>query len=112
MNVEASEGISFRLQAAIYRESVALVEAGVCDAGDVDRVITNSIGRRWSVGGPFEIWEQIGWDLVQVIAGELVSESACLFKPPTNIRRHSLSAPFAALCTAFSTGTRRLRVCS
>ena len=74
MNVEASEGISFRLQAAIYRESVALVEAGVCDAGDVDRVITNSIGRRWSVGGPFEIWEQIGWDLVQVIAGELVSE--------------------------------------
>ena len=74
MNVEASEGISFRLQAAIYRESVALVEAGVCDAGDVDRAIPNSIGRRWSVGGPFEIWEQIGWDLVQVIAGELVSE--------------------------------------
>ncbi|MBT3994917.1 MAG: hypothetical protein HOF01_03880 [Chloroflexi bacterium] len=74
MNVEASEGISLKLQAAIYRESVALVEAGIADAGDVDRVITNSIGRRWSVGGPFEIWEQIGWDLVQVIAGELFAD--------------------------------------
>ncbi len=62
------------MQAAIYRESVALVEAGIADAGDVDRVITNSIGRRWSVGGPFEIWEQIGWDLVQVIAGELFAD--------------------------------------
>ena len=74
MNVDTSEGISLKLQAAIYRESLALVEAGITDAGDIDRVITNSIGRRWSVGGPFEIWEQIGWDLVQVIAGELFAD--------------------------------------
>ena len=74
MNVETSGRISLRLQAAVYRESLALVKAGIADAGDVDRVITNSIGRRWSVGGPFEIWEQIGWDLVQVIAGELFAD--------------------------------------
>lgn len=74
LNVETGEQISLRLQAAIYRESIALVEADIVDAADVDRVIQNSIGRRWAVGGPFEIWEQIGWDLVQVIAGELFGD--------------------------------------
>lgn len=71
MNSESSGRISLHLQAAIYRESLALVDAGIVSADDVDTVITNTIGRRWAVGGPFEIWEQIGWDLVQVIAGEL-----------------------------------------
>jgi 3-hydroxyacyl-CoA dehydrogenase len=74
LSVKSAERISLRLQAAIYRESLALVEADVAGAADIDRVITNSIGRRWSVGGPFEIWEQIGWDLVQVIAGELIGD--------------------------------------
>jgi 3-hydroxyacyl-CoA dehydrogenase len=74
LNVDTGDQISLRLQAAIYRESIALVEADVVDAADVDRVIQNSIGRRWAVGGPFEIWEQIGWDLVQVIAGELFGD--------------------------------------
>jgi 3-hydroxybutyryl-CoA dehydrogenase len=37
-------------------------------------VVKNTIGRRLAVGGPFEIWEQIGWDLVQTIAGELFKE--------------------------------------
>jgi len=74
LSVDSGGPISLRLQAAIYRESLALVSAGIADADDVDRVIKNSIGRRWAVGGPFEIWEQIGWDLVHVIAGELFSE--------------------------------------
>lgn len=74
LSTETGDQISLRLQAAIYRESLALVEAGIVSAADVDRVITNSIGRRWAVGGPFEIWEQIGLDLVQVIAGELFAD--------------------------------------
>jgi len=74
LNVETRTRISLKLQSAIYRESLALVEMGIADAADVDRVVTNSIGRRWSVGGPFEIWEQIGWDLVQIIAGELLAD--------------------------------------
>jgi 3-hydroxybutyryl-CoA dehydrogenase len=97
LNVETSERISLKLQAAIYRESLALVEAGIADAGDVDRVVTNSIGRRWSVGGPFEIWEQIGWDLVQVIAGELVGDisvvsSASEFSIPKISARQSVTS--------------------
>ena len=50
------------------------VEDGIASPEDIDTVVKNTIGRRLAVGGPFEIWEQIGWDLVQTIAGELFKE--------------------------------------
>ena len=71
---EAAALVSGRLQTALLRESVALVEGGTATPRDVDSVVTTTIGRRLAVGGPFEIWEQIGWDLVQVIAGALLKE--------------------------------------
>jgi 3-hydroxybutyryl-CoA dehydrogenase len=73
--------IAQNLRAAILRESLALVDAGIVTRGDIDSVVTNAIGRRWAVSGPFEIWEQIGWDLVQVIAGELFNEISVATEP-------------------------------
>lgn len=70
-----------RIQAAMLRESLALVEAGIAQPQDVDAVVKNAIGRRLSVGGPFEVWEQIGWDLVQTIAGELFKEISNASEP-------------------------------
>ena len=66
--------IETKLQAALFRECLALVEDGIAAPEDIDTVVKNTIGRRLAVGGPFEIWEQIGWDLVQTIAGELFKE--------------------------------------
>lgn len=66
--------IANRLQAALGREAMALVEAGIASPQDIDTVVKYSLGRRLAVGGPFEIWEQIGWDLVETIAGELFKE--------------------------------------
>lgn len=66
--------IGNRLQAAMMREALALVEDGYAEPKAIDAVVKNTIGRRLAVAGPFEIWEQIGWDLVETIAGELVKE--------------------------------------
>ena len=66
--------IETKLQAALFRECLALVDDGIASPEDIDTVVKNTIGRRLAVGGPFEIWEQIGWDLVQTIAGELFKE--------------------------------------
>ena len=66
--------IETKLQAALFRECLALVEDGIASPEDIDTVVKNTIGRRLAVGGPFEIWEQIGWDMVQTIAGELFKE--------------------------------------
>lgn len=46
--------VANRLQSAIFRECVHLVLEGVVDAAELDRVVTESIGLRWSTQGPFE----------------------------------------------------------
>jgi 3-hydroxyacyl-CoA dehydrogenase len=49
------EGFVFnRLQGAILREAYALVRDGVASVEDIDRIVTDGLGRRYSVVGPFE----------------------------------------------------------
>ncbi|MDO9407362.1 MAG: 3-hydroxyacyl-CoA dehydrogenase [Patulibacter sp.] len=49
------EGFVFnRLQGALLREAYCLVRDGVASVEDVDRVVRDGLGRRWSVIGPFE----------------------------------------------------------
>lgn len=43
-----------RLQAAVLREAVWLVENGVASAEDVDRIVRTGLARRWRHIGPFE----------------------------------------------------------
>ena len=50
------------------------MEQGVASAQDVDAVVKYGFGRRLAVAGPFEVWEQIGWDLVATISSELFPE--------------------------------------
>lgn len=55
--------IGNRLQHALWREAVSLVENGVCDAAAVDTVIKSSFGRRLAVLGPLENADLVGTDL-------------------------------------------------
>ena len=43
-----------RLQYAVLQEGWRLVQDGVCDAKDIDTVMTAGLGIRWSFIGPFE----------------------------------------------------------
>jgi 3-hydroxyacyl-CoA dehydrogenase len=43
-----------RLQGALLREAYCLVRDGVAGVDDIDRVVRDGLGRRWSVIGPFE----------------------------------------------------------
>ncbi len=42
-----------RLQNALSREAIYLVEQGVVTPEDLDTVVTNSLGIRWATVGPF-----------------------------------------------------------
>ena len=64
--------ISVRLQFALLREALSLVQSGVATPQDVDTVIKTSIGRRWAVAGVFEVLELAGWDLAEAIATSLL----------------------------------------
>lgn len=43
-----------RLQAAVLRESIYLVQQGVVSVDELDTLVTNSLGLRWATVGPFK----------------------------------------------------------
>jgi 3-hydroxybutyryl-CoA dehydrogenase len=59
--------IGNRLQHALWREAISLVEHGICDAETVDSVIKASFGRRLAVLGPLENADLVGTDLTLAI---------------------------------------------
>ncbi len=59
--------IGNRLQHALWREAISLVEHGICDAETVDNVVKASFGRRLPVLGPLENADQVGTDLTLAI---------------------------------------------
>jgi 3-hydroxybutyryl-CoA dehydrogenase len=59
--------IGNRLQHALWREAVSLVERGICDAETVDTVIKAAFGRRLAVLGPLENADLVGTDLTLAI---------------------------------------------
>jgi 3-hydroxybutyryl-CoA dehydrogenase len=66
--------IGNRLQHALWREAVALVDAGVADAETVDTVVKSSFGRRLAVLGPLENADLVGTDLLLDIQGEVLAD--------------------------------------
>ena len=59
--------IGNRLQHALWREAISLVEQGICDAQTVDDVVKASFGRRLPVLGPLENADLVGTDLTLAI---------------------------------------------
>ena len=56
-----------RLQHALWREAIALVAEGVCDAKTVDDVVKSSFGARLAVLGPLENADLVGTELTRAI---------------------------------------------
>jgi 3-hydroxybutyryl-CoA dehydrogenase len=59
--------IGNRLQHALWREAVSIVERGIADAETVDTVIKASFGRRLAVLAPLENADLVGTDLTLAI---------------------------------------------
>jgi 3-hydroxybutyryl-CoA dehydrogenase len=63
-----------RLQHALWREAISLVERGICDAETVDTVVKASFGRRLAVLGPMENIDLVGADLTLAIHQTVLSD--------------------------------------
>jgi 3-hydroxybutyryl-CoA dehydrogenase len=66
--------IGNRLQHALWREAVSLVERGICDAETVDTVIKAAFGRRLAVLGPLENADMVGTDLTLAIHNTVLGD--------------------------------------
>ena len=63
--------IGNRMQFALLREAISVVEQGIATAEDVDEVVKSSFGRRLAVAGPFEVFDLAGWDTISHIIDQL-----------------------------------------
>ena len=68
--------IGNRIQHAMFREAIHLVEEGVAAPEDIDRVIMSSLGPRYSMIGPMEYLDSVGLDLNVAIHSYLLKELA------------------------------------
>lgn len=66
--------IGNRLQHALWREAVSLVERGICDAEAVDTVVKSCFGRRLAVLGPLENADLVGTDLTLDIHNTVLAD--------------------------------------
>ena len=55
--------VANRLQHALWREAIAMVAEGICDAQTLDECVKNSFGLRLPVVGPLENADLVGLDL-------------------------------------------------
>lgn len=63
-----------RLQYALLREAIALVEAGVATIADVDRAVETTLAPRWSASGPLRLMDLAGLDTVEKVSAVIMPE--------------------------------------
>lgn len=74
--------IGNRLQAALLREALYLLEQGVASKEDIDAAITYSIGRRLPVTGPLASADMGGLDIFAAIADYLFKDLSAATQAP------------------------------
>ena len=79
--------IGNRLQHALWREAIALVAEGVCDAATVDLLVRNTIGLRLATLGPLENADYVGLDLTLAIHEAVLPSLNCEPHPSPLLRR-------------------------
>src|SRR6476619_5774151 len=79
--------IGNRLQHALWREAISLVEQGICNAETVDSVVKASFGRRLPVLGPLENADLVGTDLTLAIHDIVLPAIDGRPRPPTYLRK-------------------------
>jgi len=71
-----------RLQFALLREALWLIEAGVAAPGAIDEVVRDGLARRWRLTGPFETAELGGVETFARVSANLFPELSCAQDAP------------------------------
>jgi 3-hydroxybutyryl-CoA dehydrogenase len=74
-----------RLQHALWREAMALVDEGICSPQDVDRIIKRSFGARLAVLGPLENADLVGLELTRQIHEVVLPTLSCATQPAAGL---------------------------
>jgi 3-hydroxybutyryl-CoA dehydrogenase len=80
--------VANRLQHALWREAIAMVREGVCDAATLDACVKNSFGLRLAVLGPLENADLVGLDLTLDIHKIIIPELDRSDRPDPYLEAH------------------------
>jgi 3-hydroxybutyryl-CoA dehydrogenase len=80
--------VANRLQHALWREAIAMVAEGICDAKTLDDCVKNSFGLRLSVLGPLENADLVGLDLTLDIHKTIIPELDRHSRPHELLEEH------------------------
>jgi 3-hydroxybutyryl-CoA dehydrogenase len=75
-----------RLQHAMWREALALLDAGVCEPEEIDTVVRAGFGARLAAIGPIENADLVGLDLTEAIHSYLLPHLDASTEPARGLR--------------------------
>jgi 3-hydroxybutyryl-CoA dehydrogenase len=78
--------VANRLQHALWREAISIVERGIADAATVDDAIKQSFGIRIPVLGPIENADMVGLDLTLAIHNTVLQDLEASPKPSSLLK--------------------------
>lgn len=76
-----------RVQVAMFREILDLLDRGIAGAADIDRAIRGSIGLRLAALGPLAIIDFAGWDVTGKVYENLITDLRSDSELPQGVRR-------------------------
>lgn len=85
-----------RIQFALAREAFWLVEQGVATMEEVDLVVRQGLGRRWSVAGPFASLDLGGIDTMAKVAAYLFPELSTAREVPALLEQRIADGRYGA----------------
>ena len=83
-----------RIQLAVAREALSLVEQGVTSGEDIDSVLKYGLGVRWACMGPLETMDFGGLDIFYHIAEYLVPDLCDSHEIPAELKKHYESGEY------------------
>ncbi|KJF89428.1 3-hydroxyacyl-CoA dehydrogenase family protein [Photobacterium leiognathi] len=66
--------IGNRLQFALLKEAISIVQEGISTPQDIDIVVKYGFGRRLSIMGPFEVFDYGGWDTIEAVYPNIIGD--------------------------------------
>jgi 3-hydroxybutyryl-CoA dehydrogenase len=99
-----------RIQFAVLRECLHMLEAGIADAADIDAAVSDGLAPRWTAAGPLATADLGGLPTFALIAGLLQPHlSDAQDVSPELLRRAAAGRPFAEWTTADAAAVAGLR---
>jgi len=80
-----------RIQGALMREALWLIEQGVASAEDVDATVRLSFGFRYAAAGPITQKEHSGWDTTNAVA-KIIWPDLCNADGPPPVLQNNVAA--------------------